>query len=422
MTIEYAPELKSDILGLIVERLIKIDVQVQMDVQDLEDNIAEIIVQGELPETASHPQGYGDEDEEDDFSDNESVLSDESIDPEEQRIKDLKSAVEKIDNILDLLFTFYESSFTKNSSHNSQVMFDQLLSQFRKTVLPTYRSRHTQFILFHFAQKSPELTARFIDACTSILMDKARSSVLRVSAAAYIASFVSRAKHVDYEVVQGVVQNLLDYLSRLRREYTPSCRGPEPRRYETYYATFQTLIYIFCFRWRDLLADPEDYLENEDEDLFDAKTLDWAPGLKEGFTQNFMSKLNPLKICAPEIVEEFDRIAHHLQFAYIHPIVENNKRIRLSQFISTGFGPAARETSLSHVHSERILQLEAYFPFDPYHLPVSKRWLSDDYNEYRKLPGLQDDVEEGVEGSSEEDLLELDELEDEGTETPEDSD
>jgi len=180
-------------------------------------------------------------------------------------------------------------------------------------------------------------------------------------------------------------------------------------------------MYIFCFRWRDLLADPEEFPEDEDEDIFDPRLLDWIPGLKDGFNQNIMSKLNPLKICAPAIVEEFDRIAHHLQFAYVHSIIENNKRIRISHFISAGPASVARETSLSYMHGEKSLQLESYFPFDPYQLPISKRWITSDYNEYRKIPGLDDDVEEVIEDSSDDDVLDGDDIEDEGTETPDDN-
>jgi len=401
-----------------VERLIKIDVQVQVDIQDLEDDDAEAVAQGEDLETL--PQEEVEDME--DFSDDASVSSDDSIDPEEQRKKDLKSALSKIDSILDLLFAFYEPAFSKTKPSELQATFDQLLSQFRKTILPTYRSRHTQFLLFHFSQKSPDLTMRFIDTCTSILMDKARPSVLRVSAAAYIASFVSRGKHVDDETVQSVVHRLIDYLGQLRKQYSPGCRGPDPRKYAPYYAAFQALMYIFCFRWRDLLVDQEDDLEDENYDDFDAGTLDWVPWLKEAFDQNVMNALNPLKVCAPEIVAEFTSIAHHLQFAYYHPKVETNKRIRLSRFVGSNFGPASRETSLSHVHSERALQLEAYFPFDPYHLTISKRWLADDYNEWRCVPGMEGEAEEELDDSSDEEIPDEDDQEEEGTETPEDTD
>jgi RNA polymerase I-specific transcription initiation factor RRN3 len=36
-------------------------------------------------------------------------------------------------------------------------------------------------------------------------------------------------------------------------------------------------------------------------------------------------------------------------------------------------------------------QLDAYFPFDPYQLPRSRRWLEGDYVEWRGIPGLDQD-------------------------------
>ena len=34
-------------------------------------------------------------------------------------------------------------------------------------------------------------------------------------------------------------------------------------------------------------------------------------------------------------------------------------------------------------------QLEPYFPFDPYHLPISKRWVEGDYNEWKLPQGMR---------------------------------
>ncbi|KLJ10307.1 hypothetical protein EMPG_14314 [Blastomyces silverae] len=39
-------------------------------------------------------------------------------------------------------------------------------------------------------------------------------------------------------------------------------------------------------------------------------------------------------------------------------------------------------------------QLDAYFPFDPYHLPRSRRWVVDDYLEWRGIPGVDDREDE----------------------------
>ena len=58
-------------------------------------------------------------------------------------------------------------------------------------------------------------------------------------------------------------------------------------------------------------------------------------------------------------------------------------------------------------------QLDAYFPFDPYHLPLSKRWIEDDYVEWRGVPGLHDDKrgesESEDEDEDEEDMVDAEE-------------
>ena len=420
---EYAPELKSEILDLLMERHMKIDVQAQADADDLEDDIEDLLLQ-DAPLSGADPlHRNGDEDATEDGDDNSDVDSelgdDEDLDDDEQRENYLKLSIEKLDAGLDIVFKYYEPYFSKDNIADSQRIFDQLLSQFRKTVLPTYRSRHTQFILFHFAQTSSELATSFIDALDKVLKDKTRSPVLRISAAAYMASFIARGARVSTENVLYTFDTLAAYIDTLRKAAEPTCRGPDLRRYSTYYAAIQALVYIFCFRWRDLLNDPEDCADETDEELLDGRELIWASGVKESFSQNFMSKLNPLKICAPEIVEEFARIAHHLQFLYVFQIIEANKRVRLSQQVNAS--SAARETSLTGLTGERWHQLEAYFPFDPYRLPLSKKWMEGEYNEWKGVPepcpsgGQQD--RDSSDGEDEEEASD-EEMEDDRTETP----
>lgn len=40
--------------------------------------------------------------------------------------------------------------------------------------------------------------------------------------------------------------------------------------------------------------------------------------------------------------------------------------------------------------------LEGYFPYDPYHLPISKHWIEDDYVEWKGIPGEQVDDDSDV--------------------------
>ncbi|KAI9680022.1 MAG: hypothetical protein M1817_005037 [Caeruleum heppii] len=407
----YAPELKSDVLAIITERLVKIDVQVQNDLEYFEDEESEDLVTAAVRSKSEAVLGLEGDDAD---SDTESISSDESVDEETRRLQEVKANVQKMDIIMELLFEYYAPSFETPTSIECHDDFDLLLNHFSRIILPTYRSRHTQFLLFHFAQTSPLLIDAFAGTCIHLAFDHGRSAIAKQSAAAYLASFVARGSRVPGQVVHDVFDLIGAQLDSVRRDQEQLCRGPDLRRYGTFYAMVQALLYIFCFRWRDLLLDAEDYLEDEDPTSFDGRDLTWAPGVKDILTRTIYSKLNPLKICSPSIVNEFARIAHHLRFIYIFPLLETNKRLRLSASstsitsqarsttaASSAYSIPERETALSARKDEAHQQLDAYFPFDPYQLPVSKRWIEGDYVEWRGIPGLDQAEKDSSEDDSE---------------------
>jgi RNA polymerase I-specific transcription initiation factor RRN3 len=404
--IDYAPELQPEILGLITERLIKIDVQVQEDLEDLAEDIGEGVVQA-IPRLSAFDGTEGDDT--DTMSDDESALSDEPLDPDVQRAKEITGNVQKMDLILDILFSHYASMLSSSSPETRESVMDVLLSQFGTILLPTYRSRHTQFLLFHFAQSTPALIDTFVGTCIEIILDRRRAPLIRQSAAAYLASFVARGKHVSPQIVRDVFDYIGNHLADLQHAAEPTCRGPDLRRYPDYYALVQALLYIFCFRWQDLEASSEEQFDDEDLPLTAlAETEDqrphiWVRGVKDTLTSNIFCKLNPLKVCSPAIVAEFAKIAHHLGLLYVFHLLEANKRLRINAFpVSTpasasGYDSPMRETALSAKKDENQLQLDEYFPFDPYRLPRSKRWIEGDYREWTGIPGLHDH-EDGSDG------------------------
>lgn len=397
--IEYAPELKSDIFALITERLVKIDVQMQVDLDDIDDEVAAAIVQA----LSLQPSRLADEDGADDESDADSVTSDESDNDDANRIKAVQGNVEKMDAILDTLFSIYSPCFSDPHSVAAHRMFDTLLSHFRNIILPTYRSRHTQFLIFHFAQTSEHLVDTFAGECVDLAFKSGRPAVLKQSAAAYLASFVARGAHVLPHVVRDVFDYIGTCIDTIREENEQTCRGPDLQRYGTFYATTQALLYIFCFRWRDLIvsASSDDAFDDDDPAALLGQDLEWRQGVRELLSRTIYSKLNPLKICAPPIVEEFARIANQLNFMMVYPLLEANKRVRLSQFALGAGGSsgilrevAIRQGKKGETEEESWHQLDAYFPFDPYQLPVSRRWIEGDYVVWKGLPGGMDDGDE----------------------------
>lgn len=395
---QYAPQLKLDILALITDRLVKIDVQMQVDLEDLDDEVAATIVQAL---SGRSPKGEGEDEDGNaaDDSDAESDCSDDDIDLAEKRIREVQENVEKMDATLDLLFTIYEPYFKDPNSREASAMFDTLRGHFANLILPTYRSRHTQFLLFHFGQASEHHIDEFTSDCLTLTLQPGRPAILRQASAAYLASFVARGSHVQPHYIRRLFNIIGKKLDSIRIENEDTCRGPDLQRYGTFYALTQALLYIFCFRWRDLINDPES-LDEEDPSTFLGQDLEWAPRIKEMLTRVIYSKLNPLKVCSPTIVAEFAKIAHHLRFMYVFPLLEANKRIRLNQSSVISRQTALRDAG-NGVVDETWHQLEAYFPFDPYQLPLSKRWIEDDYVPWTGIPGLNQDEDDEDESDDE---------------------
>ena len=396
---EYCPEIKGEILTLITDKLVKIDVQMQVDMEDLDDDLEEQLL-GDVTKDAE---------DEDDVSDNESVSSEDSLDPEEQRVKEVREVVLKLDTIMDLQFTYYDSFFEKGNRYDINHTFENLLSQFANIVLPTYRSRHTQFLLFHFSQTSPDLVERYAGCCSHLAFDMRRPQLLRNAALAYLASFIARGAHVSGSIVRDVFDLLCGHLDNMRISYEPNCQGPDLRRYSSYYAISQALIYIFCFRWRDIIMTPDGNTPTDEEIVYHEGDFAWYNRTQDAMRRNIFCKLNPLKVCAPSVVAQFARMAHHLRFMYIYPLLETNKRVRLARALNTGYlnGIGGRETALSMKNADHTFLLDAYFPFDPYVLPRSKRWLVGDYVQWKPVPGMlvekDEDDEEDEEDEEDED-------------------
>lgn len=421
---KHTPELDRDIMELITSRVVKLDVEMQLDLEDADDSTTAAV----MSQLKSETNGLLEDDDLDD-SDAESVLSDASeLDEDSARVLAIRSHVEKLDAILDTIFELYSPYFEDPNSPQAISCYEDMLSDFSNVVLPTYRSRHSQFLVFYFGQKSPRLTEMFVGTLFNIAFESNRPGIVKQSAVAYLASFVARGARVTGDQVQTIATTLLNYMNYHRHNYEPECRGPDLRRYTQYYMNVQALLYLFCFRWRDLIIDSEtSRVDYDDPASYLGQDHDWMLGLKQGLTNNIFSKLNPLKVCSPGIVAEFAKLAHHLGLMYIYPRLESNKRIQLSQFVGAySTGGALRDTGYDP-QDEKWTHLDPYFPFDPYQLPVSRRWLeeSETYVPWTSIPGLNgvdDEDDDDDDDRSDAGDAEDEEEEDEGTATDEEKD
>jgi RNA polymerase I-specific transcription initiation factor RRN3 len=384
----YAPEQIPTVLRCIMEKTLQIDVQVGIDIDPLDEeeqeNLIQIVRQGihdlETPETET--AAVGNEDDEDDEVTEQTVLN------------RMKESMMKLDSAIDTLFEYYETCCSDGTG-DSPKEFEQLIDVFKKSILTTHNARHIQYILFRFGQINKSVYATFITALLKAAFNKNLAMPTKCAAISYIASFAARGAQIDDQTVRLLFNKFSLELEKLRKRHESVSSTPDPDRFRFYYNMFQALMYMFCFRWRAFLLEPQ---EDESDDGYQ-----WMPDIKENFNRHVMSPLNPLKVCAPVLVEMFAKVSNHLNFLYLYSKLETNKRVRLVR--SVQFSNFARESSLSHNIKESALQLTSQYAFEPYLLPVSKRWIEKLYVNFDNVapPGMMhDDSSDDGDGSEEE--------------------
>uniref|UniRef100_V5E733 RNA polymerase I transcription factor n=2 Tax=Kalmanozyma brasiliensis (strain GHG001) TaxID=1365824 RepID=V5E733_KALBG len=495
---EYCAELSEAILGAVVDRAIQLDVEIQVELDEFDDDEAEELgLDFEDPfeqalDEADDADSSDDDDESDqgDFADNLSDLSDENYDQnvatEEQKrtqedlqrsMRRIRESVAKLDAIMIALFEHLRkldaqyvagaNSLTYNSpmdaDTNRRNLFHTLLSIFARNILPTFRSRHVQFLLFWFNSLDPEFSDYFLGVLLEKSLysrkaeygEKEEPAVIRSAAAGYVASFVSRASYVDGPTTRVVLFNMCAFLDAhidesSRTDTEAGSAAPGTGAHSVFYSVVQAAFYIFCFRWRDLKITNEeqdggaDDLDYQDADEIGGGMHDsvgslgqfgaeaWCDGLTS-LQRAVTSRLNPLKYCSANVVKQFARIAQHTGFLYCYSIIEaNNRSVRGNRS-----NPVSRSTSLNRIQLEAsgsstpmsqdgsdrgtprpeaqsmdqeqqkskpsavttASVLESFFPFDPYKLESSASFIEPLYREWSEVAPDED----GEDSSSEED-------------------
>lgn len=389
-----------------------------------------------------------DGDDDDDFSDISSEAASISDADEKAQLRmdlpHVQDMVNKLDSILKIIFEHFSASHLSDppvttprqgsptsltsspplltSSPDPDILeqgraarraqFTVLLSIFDRTILRTFKSRHTQFLLFWYASLDPT----FSDAFQGMLIERAlldarTPAVERAAATVYLASFVSRANFVGRDSTRDVVGLFCKYMQGhldVVDEYLRLGTTLPASQHGNFFAVAQACFLIFCFRWRDLLegqdADGEDYdAEASAAVVAAAPGKTWMPEL--GVMQRVVtSTLNPLRVCSPNVVQQFARIAHQVGFLYVHSILEANRRAEFagshardrSATDEAGLVPMAKTFVPDGMHAE----LNTFFPFDPYNLPKSGAWIQGVYRDWASV-AIEDEDEDGDEDEDE---------------------
>ncbi|KII95045.1 hypothetical protein PLICRDRAFT_98907 [Plicaturopsis crispa FD-325 SS-3] len=451
---DYCPELGDRILATIIDRAIQIDVEIQVELEELEE-ISDSQDQGAVfdldPFDTVVGQDGSDSDSDDD-SDDEDNLSDMSSDAEaiDEDTEDtsapmdmnhIQDMVTKLDSILKLIFEHFSRNHTREERSTAlspplltpragspassifdsvelprpsspisiergkalrRSQFHTLLSIFDRTIIRTFKSRYTQFLVFWYSSLDPEFSDLFQGMLVEkALLDRDQPAVTRAAAASYIASFVSRARFVDREGARRVVAVLCDFLRSHLDAWDAYLRShstaPGMAQHGVFYAVAQAVFLIFCFRWRDLL---EDQGEEELDELIghQAPAKKWMDQLSV-VQRVVTSTLNPLKVCSANVVMQFARVSQATDFIYCYSIMETNKR---SEYNSEGKSGDRRLLVPVVLGDSLNMELNTFFPFDPYKLPRSNSFIQGVYREWSSV-AIDDDEEEEDEDDDDDD-------------------
>ncbi|KAL3525146.1 hypothetical protein ACH5RR_013518 [Cinchona calisaya] len=347
----------STMVVAIVDRLIDLDVEIAWD-DILQDDFSKGIFQMEL-EDLEGPA--------DDLHDDGDELQRQTW---IERFFGGNLVAEKLDSLMVLTFVHLKSSY--ENGRLDQV-FDILLQSFHKTVLMAYKSKFAQFVMFYTCSLDPENCGTKFAVTLVNIFESSAFPEWRMSAVAYLASYLSRAKFVSASFVASILERLVNWCS----DYCKNQGGDSnAKAHKVFYAGCQAIMYVLCFRMRSMVAIPR--LRSQ---LFLMRIDDI---LKH--------PLNPLKVCLPSIVEEFLRLA---KSSRLFTVPEN--------FVPNGL--LESEVSMAFGGIER---LDMFFPFDPCLLKKSDRFIRPNYVYWSMVRSTcEEEDDDDEEGTSDADVAEV---------------
>lgn len=399
-----------------ISKIVQVNTQAASEVGSAEDSV-------ERP-TSKQEQGgsNADDDDEDDEEEGQIHGAASLLDDDDDYEYDVEGGVDvltvrnKLDSMITLLFEYIDQKITPQSveeeNGEAQVLFTTLLAHFKSFILSTHRTRSVQFLLFRSAHVHPALLDAFLVSLIEIALSPSENMDKRLKAMQYISSFIARAKGLSRTQILFVVSILSGWLQRYveEREVEIEQNSTSMGKFKMFYAVTQALMYIFCFRHTILRVDGAKSRSSNKtgsvESIISNKSSsnsEWEYDLDNVFQRVVISKFNPLRYCRDTVVSKFAQIALRENLVYCFTIMEQNRlgpkqQHQVNGVSGTSLSTASSSASLSSLgnglttslakymfHSSRnqdFVMLDAYFPFDPLHLPHARTMIEDIYVEW----------------------------------------
>ncbi|KAJ3071686.1 hypothetical protein HDU98_004945 [Podochytrium sp. JEL0797] len=281
-------------------------------------------------------------------SDEEATDEEEDDSPPPIVVSDFRKMSGKLDSLLHLLMNQVTLLFSPDAPSNGSTssstslrdtpptivftetseaaheFFTVLLQIFERTLLPTHQCKYVQFLYFHACSLSSRCTESFLVHLAQKTFDSTSPTIIRVAASAYLSSFVARAKFVETESVLYCLKMLngwaLKYMEANEAGVRVGMVLDGGKTHACFYAAIQALLYVFCFRWREIVAAANGAGGGDGG----AEVLEYGqlPVEMNGFQRLVQSRFQPLKVCTKSVVAEFARITHKLDMLYCYTHIQ----------------------------------------------------------------------------------------------------
>jgi RNA polymerase I-specific transcription initiation factor RRN3 len=265
------PRLRDDVVCIMLEHLTKLDVDVKEDPEEedadedgADHGTMETQFEVELGDSGDE-EAYGEGDEdvasevsedwEDEHNGSDSELGAEA---------DEDSPKAKLDALMCLAMD-YVGYHVNQSPEELEALFAVLMREFERIVLPTYQTKHVQFLLFYACSYHAPLCREFIASLVAKALEPSIALILRQSAVAYVASFLARARFVEPLLVSECLDSLVGWLHEYLHTHEHSrdegatghhthtrahhkTHNHHQEHHLMFHAIAQAVMYIICFR------------------------------------------------------------------------------------------------------------------------------------------------------------------------------
>eukprot|EP00004_Rigifila_ramosa_P011762 TRINITY_DN2512_c0_g1_i1.p1 TRINITY_DN2512_c0_g1~~TRINITY_DN2512_c0_g1_i1.p1 ORF type:complete len:348 (+),score=70.40 TRINITY_DN2512_c0_g1_i1:882-1925(+) len=299
-----------------------------------------------------------------------------------EHLNEMKILAEKLDVMLVQLLQYL--SDRRNAADFPEI-FRVMLHRFDTAILKTHQSKFTQFVLFYSCSFQQTYYEGFLAHLVGFLnLESPVPMPHRTAAIAYMASFLARAAFLPFEAVCLCLEHMVGSARKYVKDYAPPLpRATAPFRammqqnryfngstaaaldveeHAFFYTVCQAIFYALCFRMDQIMSDPRglEYLTH-----YSLESL-------------VESSFNPLRVCLPTVVEQFARLCRHYGVMDLSEIMSANAHLSIPSRTSRG----------------NPNKLPAFFPFDPFILRHSVRYITPLYIQWKSPDEI--DAEQGA--------------------------